>query len=111
MSGYLTKGVFRTLIGWEPVMKFAMILSFAASAIILPQGAQAKPAGITMAHARAIALHAAPGRVEKAEREREGGGLRYSFDIRQGQRIHEIGVDVGTGKIVEDKFEPLNARD
>lgn len=91
--------------------KFAMILSLAASALVLSQGVQAKPAGITMAHARAIALHAAPGRVEKAEREREGGGLRYSFDIRQGQRIHEVGVDVATGKIVENKFEPLNSRD
>lgn len=93
------------------MMKLALILSLAVSAVVLPQGAQAKPAGITMAQARAIALHVAPGRVEKAEREREGGGLRYSFDIRQGQRIHEIGVDVATGKIVENKFEPLNARD
>ena len=37
--------------------------------------------------------------------------MRYSFDIRQGNRIHEIGVDVVTGRIVEDKFEALNARD
>lgn len=93
------------------MMKFATILTLAASALVLPQVVQAKPAGITMAQARAIALHAAPGRVEKAEREREGGGLRYSFDIRQGQRIHEIGVDVATGKIVENKFEALNDRD
>jgi len=77
----------------------------------LPQLAAAKPAGITMAQARAIALKVAPGRIEKSEREREGGGLRYSFDIRQGNRIHEIGVDVSTGRIVEDKFEALNARD
>lgn len=77
----------------------------------LPQLAAAKPVGITMTHARAIALKVAPGRIEKAEREREGGGLRYSFDIRQGNKIHEIGVDVATGRIVEDKFEALNARD
>ncbi|MFC0589384.1 PepSY domain-containing protein [Novosphingobium aquiterrae] len=89
----------------------AMILSLAATALVNPQLSQAKPAGVTMAQARAIALRAAPGRIEKAEREREGGGLRYSFDIRQGNRIHEIGVDVATGRIVENKFEPLNARD
>ena len=89
----------------------AMILSLAAAALVLPQVGEAKSSGITMAQARAIALHAAPGRIEKAEREREGGGLRYSFDIRQGNQIHEIGVDVATGRIVENKFEPLNARD
>ncbi len=89
----------------------AMILSLTAATLVVPQFANAKPAGVTMVQARAIALHAAPGRIEKAEREREGGGLRYSFDIRQGNRIHEIGVDVSTGRIVEDKFEPLNARD
>jgi uncharacterized membrane protein YkoI len=90
--------------------KFVLIVPvFIASA--LPQLAAAKPAGITMAQARAIALKVAPGRIEKSEREREGGGLRYSFDIRQGTKIHEIGVDVATGRIVEDKFEALNARD
>lgn len=91
--------------------KTALLLPLIASAVILPQVAQAKPAGITMAQARAIALKKAPGRVEKAERENEGGGERYSFDIRQGNRIHEIGVDVVSGRIVEDKFEALNARD
>ena len=91
--------------------KFSMIFPLAALALIVPQASQAKPAGVAMAQARAIALRTAPGRVEKAEREREGGGMRYSFDIRQGNRIHEIGVDVVTGRIVEDKFEALNARD
>lgn len=89
----------------------AMILSLAIATLLAPQIGQAKPVGITMVQARAIALRAAPGHIEKAEREREGGGMRYSFDIRQGQRIHEIGVDAITGRIVENKFEPLNARD
>ena len=91
--------------------KYPMIFALAAAAVVLPQVSQAKPAEITMVQARAIALHLAPGRIEKSEREREGGGMRYSFDIRQGNRIHEIGVDVVTGKIVENKFEALNARD
>lgn len=82
-----------------------------ASALLLlsmPAGAapQAQPkAKITMAKARAIALHAAPGSVVKSEYEKEGGGWRYSFDIRQGKRIHEIGVDANSGKIVENIFE------
>ena len=33
------------------------------------------------------------------------------FAIRQGNRIHEIGVDGHTGKIVEDKFEALGDKD
>jgi len=93
------------------VKKYPMIFALAAAAVVLPQVSQAKPAEITMVQARAIALHLAPGRIEKSEREREGGGMRYSFDIRQGNRIHEIGVDAVTGKIVENKFEALNARD
>ncbi len=68
-------------------------------------------AKLTMAHARAIALKLAPGKVADAEYEKEGGGWRYSFDIRQGNRIHEIGVDANRGKIVEDKFEGLKDKD
>ncbi len=71
----------------------------------------APPAKLTMAQARAIALKLAPGKIADAEYEMEGGGWRYSFDIRQGKRIHEIGVDANTGKIVEDKYEALNAKD
>jgi uncharacterized membrane protein YkoI len=93
-------------------MKTSVIfLPIAAAVLIVPQVLQAKSTDITMAQARAIALKAAPGRIDKSERENEGGGTRYSFDIRQGKRIHEIGVDVVTGKIVENKFEALNARD
>lgn len=91
--------------------KVAWIVPALALVAMVPGAALAKDSGITMAQARAIALKAAPGKVEKSEREREGGGERYSFDIRQGNRIHEIGVDVRTGKIVESKFEALNARD
>jgi len=69
------------------------------------------PAKITKAQARTIALKAAPGVVQDAEYEKEGGGWRYSFDIRQGTRIHEIGVDATSGRIVEDKFESRNDKD
>lgn len=89
----------------------ALIISALTAFVALSPLALAEPGDITMAHARAIALKAAPGKIEKEEREREGGSERYSFDIRQGNKIHEIGVDVKTGRIVEDKFEPLDARD
>lgn len=91
--------------------RIALIISALAVLSCTAQIAMAGPGDITLVQARAIALKAAPGKIEKEEREREGGGERYSFDIRQGNKIHEIGVDVKTGRIVEDKFEPLNARD
>lgn len=78
-----------------------------------PAGASspAPKAKLTMAQARAIALKVSPGRIQDAEYEKEGGGWRYSFDIRQGNRIHEIGVDANSGRIVENKFEGLRDKD
>ena len=48
--------------------------------------ARAKPpvAKVSLTQARTIALHAAPGKLIKSEYEKEGGGWRYSFDIKQG---------------------------
>ncbi|MDR6511934.1 putative membrane protein YkoI [Novosphingobium capsulatum] len=86
----------------------ALIATLASS---LPYPAAARSGGISMAQTRAIALKAAPGRIEKEEREREGGAWRCSFDIRRGDRIHEFGVAISSGHVVEDKFEPLKARD
>ena len=73
--------------------------------------AAAPKAKLSMGQARAIALKAAPGKVIDAEYEKEAGAWRYSFDIRQGKRIHEIGVNANTGKIVEDKYEGLKDKD
>ena len=66
---------------------------------------------ITMPQARAIALKRAPGRIKDSEYEFEKGGWRYSFDILQGKRIHEIGVNAMTGVIVEDVFETPGGKD
>lgn len=88
----------------------AVLAAFAAGAVA--GNPPAAPAGgISLAQARAIALKAAPGKIVKEEREKEDGTLRYSFDIRQNGKIHEIGVDVATGKIVEDTFEDPANRD
>lgn len=93
------------------MIRIAIPVGLSAVLVGAAPAATAGEAELTLAQARAIALKAAPGAIEKEEREREDGGERYSFDIRQGNRIHEIGVDVRTGRIVEDKFEPLGARD
>jgi uncharacterized membrane protein YkoI len=93
----------------------ALAASLAAALAIAGTGAiahsPAPHAKLSMAQARAIALKRAPGKVADAEYEKEGGGWRYSFDIRQGKRIHEIGVDANSGRIVEDKFEGLKDKD
>lgn len=84
-------------------------LALIVAGIALAGSAQAKehaPAPrLTMAQARAIALRAAPGKVISGEYEKEGGGWRYSFDIRQPGHVQEIGIDGQTGRIVENKSE------
>jgi uncharacterized membrane protein YkoI len=88
-----------------PVLAAALALPLSA----LPLAAQASPATpahkIGMVKAKAIALKAAPGKILESDFEKENGAWRYSFDIRQGQRTHEIGVDAYTGKIVESSYE------
>ena len=61
---------------------------------------------ITKAQAERIAIGAARGgKIVDSEYEKEGGGWRWSFDISQNGKIHEIGVDGMTGKIVENSWE------
>ena len=92
-----------------------VIFSAAFASLIVAGTAQASThppaARLSMAQARGIALKVAPGKVVDAEYEKEAGAWRYSFDIRQGKRIHEIGVAADSGKIVEDKYEGLKDKD
>lgn len=64
-------------------------------------------AKVTPDAARAIALRARPGTVKDWELEKEAGGsgLRYSFDIESGGKMHEIGVDAADGKVIENAIE------
>ncbi|MBN8815920.1 MAG: PepSY domain-containing protein [Sphingomonas sp.] len=94
----------------------ALLLATAGAALALSGGAavaagKAPKPKLSMASARAIALKRAPGRIKDAEYEFEKGGWRYSFDIAQGKRIHEIGVNAMNGKIVEDSFEAPGGKD
>lgn len=87
-----------------------LILSMAAAQAYSGQqfAGQAK---ISMPQARAIALKAYPGKIasEELEHERGGTGLRYSFDIKRGQTLQEVGVDARTGKVLENDKEGPNA--
>ena len=61
---------------------------------------------ITKSQAERIAMNAARGgKIVDSEYEQEGGGWRWSFDIRQNGKVHEIGIDGMTGKIVENSWE------
>jgi len=71
----------------------------------------AKPqARLSVAQARKVALNAYPGKIlsEELEHEKGGSGLRYSFDIRHGKVIHEVGVDAVTGKVLENDVDKGN---
>ncbi|MEP6829996.1 MAG: PepSY domain-containing protein [Rhizomicrobium sp.] len=68
----------------------------------------AKNAKLTMQQATAIAQKARPGTITDRELEREGGGLRYSFDVKAKGRTYEVGVDAMTGKVLENGAEGKN---
>ena len=76
--------------------------SFAYSGEKLEKGAKVK-----VEQARNIALQARAGTItdEELEHEKGGSGLRYSFDIKSGGGVYEVGVDAQTGKILENKKE------
>ena len=67
----------------------------------------ASSAHVTIDQARQTALAAHPGVVTDQELEKEAGGsgLRYSFDIKDGGKTYEVGVDAQTGKVLENAAE------
>ena len=81
----------------------ATLLAGAYPALAYDGQALAPQAKITIEEARSIALKAHPGTIADEELEKEGGGLRYSFDIKSGAATQEIGVDAATGQVVENK--------
>lgn len=70
----------------------------------------AKGAKISIVEARAIALKAFPGTITDEELEKEQGGsnLRYSFVIKRGDVMQEVGVDAQTGAVLENAKEGPN---
>lgn len=66
---------------------------------------------ISRTQATRIALAKAHGKIAATEYEKENGSWRWSFDIRQNGKIHEIGVDGQSGKIVENSWESAGKGD
>ena len=93
-------------------MKLVSKIALGAAILGMPLAAYAgtqmhgpKPQ-VSKARAELIAMAKAPGgKIVDSEYEKEGGGWRWSFDIRQNGKIHEIGVDGKTGRIVENSWE------
>src|SRR6478609_7155909 len=67
----------------------------------------ASKAKVKIDDARAIALKARPGAIttEELEKEKGGSGLRYSFGVKSGGAVYEVGVDAQTGRVLENKKE------
>lgn len=73
------------------------------------KGASLQPqAKVSLKQAQSTALAKERGTIVDQELEREAGGLRYSFDIKVGTVVHEVGVDASTGKVLEDSIDTGN---
>jgi uncharacterized membrane protein YkoI len=71
-----------------------------------------KEAHMSMADARALALHTVPNAtIQAGELEREGGKLIYSFDLKVPGKsgIDEVNIDAMTGKLVSNLHETPKA--
>jgi uncharacterized membrane protein YkoI len=55
-------------------------------------------------------LKARPGAItsEELEKEKGGSGFRYSFVVKSGTVLYEVGVDAQTGKVLENSKEGPN---
>lgn len=62
-------------------------------------------ARISRAQAEKIALAKEPGTIKTGEVEKEHGRTIYSFDVQTKDAVHEVNVDVYSGKVVEDSIE------
>ncbi|MDQ2991189.1 MAG: PepSY domain-containing protein [Candidatus Eremiobacteraeota bacterium] len=91
---------------------FALAAAIAAPVAVSAtslKGSQYLPqAKVSLAQARASALKAAHGIIVDQELEKERGGLRYSFDVKVGKTVHEVGVDAITGKVLENSVDTGN---
>lgn len=90
---------------WIAMVTGALILSSLVSAQAGQQ--YTKKARVSLTQARVMALKAFPGKVisHELEKEKGGSGLRYSFDIRNGKIVHEVGIDAVTGKVLENDVD------
>src|ERR1700751_224712 len=94
-------------------MSFALLIGFFVSAVHALGATHdlVERARISISQARNIAQKAYPGKIMKEELEREGGRLRYSFDMRRGKHWREVGGDAITGKVLEKNAEAPHPED
>ncbi|HET8700634.1 MAG TPA: PepSY domain-containing protein [Nitrococcus sp.] len=101
----IMNGKIRSLMG---VGVIALAMAGTATVAATLDGAQyLRDAKIKPADARTTALKMVGGKIiaEELEKEPGGSGLRYSFDIKKGNVIHEVGIDAETGKVLENSVE------
>ena len=69
----------------------------------------AKGAKVSIEQARAIALQTRVGVItdEELEHEKGGSGFRYSFDIKSGGTVYEVGVDARRARFSKTKRKGL----
>ena len=96
------------------------------SAALLPAGGAAAAGGwpvpyqgqalahlahIDLMTARRLAQRARPGIIisQLLEREAGGSGLRYSFDIKSGPHVYEVGIDARNGRVLQNNLAGPNA--
>ncbi|HET7675293.1 MAG TPA: PepSY domain-containing protein [Gammaproteobacteria bacterium] len=95
--------------------RMVILVAVAGMAAFTPARAKSYPgqlrygaqASISLQQAERIALKAFSGQIisKELEKERGGSGLRYSFDIRRGKVVHEVGVDAKTGEVLENSID------
>jgi uncharacterized membrane protein YkoI len=71
----------------------------------------ARHARVSVMTARQLAQRVRPGIIisQVLEREAGGSGLRYSFDIKSGPRVYEVGIDARNGRVLQDDVASPNA--
>jgi uncharacterized membrane protein YkoI len=88
----------------------AIALPIASPAAALKGANYLSQTKVSLATARATALKVAHGTIvdQELEKEKGGSGLRYSFDVKVGKVVREVGVDAMTGKVLEDSIDTDN---
>lgn len=94
----------------QVMMVAALVVPLASQAYAYQGEELSKGAKVSIEEARSIATKAHPGTItdEELEKENGGSGLRYSFDIKNGDKTYEVGVDAKSGKVLENAPEGSN---
>jgi uncharacterized membrane protein YkoI len=94
----------------RPLAIVGLVSMLPAGALAYTGQELAGTAKVTIDEARSIALKARPGDItsEELEKEKGGSGLRYSFGVKSGKALYEVGVDAQTGKVLENSKEGKN---